>query len=153
MAVAAEADGGVNGLKQAAGVDAGNDEAALVDGFRTLRRGADAHGGEGMAHRGEETALLGKGAGVGNDREGIHLKAVVVVKAERFMLDYALVELEATGSKAVAAARMRGRRRGGWRLSARGWCEEEMNASESRQRSEIDAKSAEGRRKVHRKVS
>lgn len=73
MAVAAEADGGVNGLKQAAGVDARDDEAALVDGFRTLRRRADAHGGEGMAYTGEEAALLGKGAAVTDYSEGVHL--------------------------------------------------------------------------------
>ena len=59
-----------------------------------------------MTYTGEETAFFGKGATVADYGEGIHLKAVVVVKAERFMLDYALVELEATGSKAVAAARM-----------------------------------------------
>ena len=104
VAVAAEADGGVDGLKEAVGVDAGDDEAALVDGFRTLRRRADAHGGEGMAHRGEETALLGKGAAVADYSEGIHLEAVVVVEAERFVLDDALIQLKAAGSKAVARA-------------------------------------------------
>ena len=80
-AVLAKADGGVDCLKQAAAVDAGDDEAALVDGLGALRAGADAHGGEGMADAGEETALFGQRAAVAHYGEGIHLKAVVVVEA------------------------------------------------------------------------
>lgn len=59
MAVAAEADSGVDGLEEAVLVDAGDDETGLVEGLRTLGAGADADGGEGMTHTGEETALLG----------------------------------------------------------------------------------------------
>ena len=49
-------------LKKTLGVDAGNDEVTLVDGFRSFGRGADADGREGMAYTGEEAALLGEGA-------------------------------------------------------------------------------------------
>ena len=80
-AVLAKADGGVDCLEQAAAVDAGDDKAALVDGFGALRAGADAHGGEGVADAGEETALFGQRAAVAHYGEGVHLKAVVVVEA------------------------------------------------------------------------
>ena len=49
VTVLAKADGGVNGLQETLGVDAGDDKAAFVDGLGTLGAGADAHGGEGMA--------------------------------------------------------------------------------------------------------
>ena len=62
-------------------VDAGDEEAGLVEGFGALCAGADADGGEGMSHAGEETALLGQGAAVGDDGESVHLQAVVVVEA------------------------------------------------------------------------
>ena len=105
-AVLAKADGGVDCLKQAAAVDAGDDEAALVDGLGTLRAGADAHGGEGVADAGEETALFGQRAAVAHHGEGIHLKAVVVVEAQGLLANDAAVELEAARLEAVAAARV-----------------------------------------------
>ena len=106
VAVAAEFDGGIDGLQQGGLVDAGDDEAGFVDGFGALGAGADAHGGEGVADAGEETALFGQGAAVADYGEGVHLEAVVVVEAEGLVLDDALVELEAAGGKAVAAARV-----------------------------------------------
>ena len=81
VAVLAKADGGVDGLQEALGVDAGNDEAAFVDGLGTLGAGADAHGGEGMADAGEETAFFGQRAAVAHHSEGVHLQAVIVVEA------------------------------------------------------------------------
>ena len=106
VAIFAELDGGVNGLQKALGVDAGYDEVPLVDGFGTLGGGADADCREGMANRGEEAALLGEGAAVAHYGEGVHLQAVVVVEAEGLVLDDTLVEFEAAGGKAVAAARV-----------------------------------------------
>ena len=103
-AVLAKADGGVDCLKQAAAVDAGDDEAALVDGFGALRAGADAHGGKGMADASEETALLGQRAAVAHYGEGVHLKAVVVVEAQGFLAYDAAVELETARLEAMAAA-------------------------------------------------
>ena len=103
-AVLAKADGGVDCLKQAAPIDAGDDEAALVDGLGALRAGADAHGGEGVADAGEETALLGQRAAVAHYGEGVHLKAVVVVEAQGFLAYDAAVELETTRLESVAAA-------------------------------------------------
>ena len=105
-AVLAKADGGVDCLKQAAAVDAGDDKASLVDGLGALRAGADAHGGEGVADAGEETALFGQRAAVAHHGEGIHLKAVVVVEAQGLLANDAAVELEAARLEAVAAARV-----------------------------------------------
>ena len=62
LTVLAEFYSSIYRLKEALGVDAGNDEVTLVDGFGTFGRGADADGGEGMAYAGEEAALLWKGA-------------------------------------------------------------------------------------------
>ena len=92
-----EADGGVDGLEEAFLVDAGEDEARFVEAFGALGAGADAHGGEGVAHRSEEARLFGQRAAVGDHGGGVHLKAVVVVEAEGFVADHARVELETTG--------------------------------------------------------
>ena len=59
-----------------------------------------------MADTREEGAFFGKRAAIAYDGEGVHLQAVVIVEAERFVLNHALVELEATCSKAVTAARV-----------------------------------------------
>ena len=53
-AVLAKANGGVDCLKQAAAVDAGDDEATLVDGLGTLGAGADADGRDGFTDAGIE---------------------------------------------------------------------------------------------------
>lgn len=95
MTVTAKFDGGVNGLEQGLLVDTSNDEVAFVDGFGTLGRGADADGGEGMADAGEEGGFFGKGSAIADDGKGIHLETVVVVEAERLMLNDTRVELEA----------------------------------------------------------
>lgn len=54
MGVADEGDGGVDGLEEPLGVDAGEDETAFVECLGTLGAGADADGRERMAYRGEE---------------------------------------------------------------------------------------------------
>ena len=106
MAVANEFDGDIDALEESLGVDAGEDEAALVEGFGALGARADAYGREGMANAGKEATLFGQGARVGDNGESIHLQAVVVVKAQGFVLDDALVELESAGFEALAGARM-----------------------------------------------
>ena len=50
----------------------------------------------------------GQRAGVGHDAEGVHLQAVVVMEAQRLMLNDALVELKAALLQTLAAARMAG---------------------------------------------
>lgn len=95
LAVTAELDGSINGLQQGFLVDTCNDEVALVDGLGTLGRSTDADGGEGVADAGEERGFFGKGSAIADDGEGVHLEAVVVVKAEGLMLDDTWVELEA----------------------------------------------------------
>ena len=64
MTVTVHFYGGVNGLKKRGLIYTGQEEAGFVQGFRALRTGADADGGEWMADGGEEAALLGQGAGV-----------------------------------------------------------------------------------------
>ena len=59
VAVSGHADGEVHALQEALLVNAAEDEAGFVEGFGTLRTGADAHGGDGFADGGVETALLG----------------------------------------------------------------------------------------------
>lgn len=102
LAVAAEFHSGVHGLQQALLVNAGNDEVALVDGLRTFRTCADADSRERMADTREETGFFGQRSAVAHYCKGVHLKAVVVVEAERFVLDNAAVELEAAFLQAVA---------------------------------------------------
>ena len=84
----------VNGLEESFLVNAAEHEAAFVKSFWTLGAGADAHGGEGMAHGGKEAALLGQGAAVGNHTEGVHLQAVVVMESQWFMLNNSFIQLE-----------------------------------------------------------
>ena len=52
--IAVHRDCRLDGLQQLFLVDAGEDEACVVERLGTLGRGADAHGREGMADRGEE---------------------------------------------------------------------------------------------------
>ena len=93
--VAVHLDGGVDGLEERFFVDAGEDEAGVVERLGTLCRGADAHCGEGMADGDKEARFFGKGAGVGDYGGSIHLQAVVVVEAERLVLNDPRVEFEA----------------------------------------------------------
>ena len=103
-----ELDGGVDRLQQAALVDARQREARLVKRLRALGGGADAHRRERMPDAREEAGLLGQGAGVGDNREGVHLQAVVVVEAHGLVHAHARVELEAGGLQALAGARVAG---------------------------------------------
>lgn len=57
-----------------------------------------------MADAGEERGFLGKCAAIADDGKSVHLKAIVVVETEGFMLDDARVKFEARGGKAIAGA-------------------------------------------------
>lgn len=103
-----ELDGGADGLQQAALADAGEREARLVQRLGALGGGADAHRRERMSNAREEAGLLGQGARVGDNREGVHLQAVVVVEAHGLVHAHARVELEARGLQALAGARVAG---------------------------------------------
>ena len=98
----------VHRLQQTHRVDAREDEVALVQRFGALRAGADAHRRERMAHAGEETALLRQRARIAHHTKGVHLQAVVVVEAQRLVLDHAPVELEAALLQPLPAARVAG---------------------------------------------
>ena len=63
VACSIQGDGRVDGLQKRHLVDAGDDEAALVQRLRALGRSADAHRRERMPHRCEEPHLLGQTAG------------------------------------------------------------------------------------------
>lgn len=105
-AVTDEGDGDVNALQEAYRVDAGEDEAALVEGFGTLGGCADADGGERVSDAGEERGFFRQGAAIAHHTESVHLEAVVVVEAERFVLNNARIQLESAGFEALARARM-----------------------------------------------
>lgn len=96
----------VNGLEKSFGVDAGENEARLVEGFGTFGRSADANCRERMSYAGEERTLLGKGARIGNDCESVHLKAIVVVESQRLLNLYARIKLESGSFKTMTAAGM-----------------------------------------------
>lgn len=95
-------------LQQAVLADAGQREARLVQGLGALGGSADAHRRERAADRREEAGLLGQGAGVGDNGEGVHLQAVVVVKAHGLVHANARVQFEAGGLQALAGARVAG---------------------------------------------
>lgn len=103
VAIGVHLYGCVNGLKEALLVDAADEEAAFVEGFGSFGAGADADCGERVADGGEEAALFGEGAAVGDYCECVHLQAVVVVEAEGFVLDDAGVELESACFEPFAA--------------------------------------------------
>ena len=98
--------GSVNGLKEAALINARQDEAALVQGLGALCAGADTDGRERVSHAGEKAALLRQGAAVTDHGESVHLQAVVVVEAQRLMLDHPLVQLETGLLQTLFAAGM-----------------------------------------------
>ncbi len=106
VAVCVHRDGSIDRLQERLFVDARDKEAGLVERFGAFGAGADAHGRERVADTREEGTFFGERAAVAYDGEGVHLQAVVIVEAERFVLNHALVELEATCGKAVTAARV-----------------------------------------------
>ncbi len=106
VTVSAELDSSVNCLEEGFGVDAGDDEVGFVDGLRPLGAGAYADSWEWMAYAGEERRLLWESAGVRHYRKSIHLKAVVIMESERFVLDHPRIKLEARSGKTISAAGM-----------------------------------------------
>ena len=98
----------MDGLEQPPLADAGQREARLVQRLGALGGGADAHRRERAADAREEAGLLGQGAGVGDNGEGVHLQAVVVVEAHGLVHAHARVQLEAGGLQALAGARVAG---------------------------------------------
>lgn len=93
--VAVHSNGGFHGLKKRFLIDACEDEAGVVERFGTLCGCADADGREGMTDRGEERGFFGQRARVRNNGGSVHLQAVVVMEAERIMLNHTSVEIEA----------------------------------------------------------
>ena len=98
--------GRIDRLEQSLGVDAGENEACLVERLGALGRGANTDRREWMADTGEERTLLGKGALIGYDCKCIHLKAVVVVESQRLLNLNARIKLKPGSLKTVAAAGM-----------------------------------------------
>ena len=106
VAVSVHRDRSIDRLQERLFVDTCDKETCLVERFGAFGAGADAHGRERVADTREEGTFFGERAAVAYDGEGVHLQAVVIVEAERFVLNHALVELEATCGKAVTAARV-----------------------------------------------
>ena len=94
-AIPAEFHSSIDCLEERLCVNSSYDEVGFVDSFRALGAGADADGWEWMAYAGEERRLLRESAGIRHYRKSIHLQAVVVVEAERFVLNHSWIELEA----------------------------------------------------------
>ena len=59
-----------------------------------------------MTDRCEEAAFFRQSARIGNDAESVHLKTVVIVEAERSMLDNAFIKFESACLKSFAASRV-----------------------------------------------
>ena len=108
VAIQIHLDCSLHGLEQALFVDARQDEAGLVQGFGALGGGADADRREGLADAGEEATFLRQGAGIGDDREGVHLQAVIIVEAQGLLADDPLVKLEAGGLQPLFGAGVAG---------------------------------------------
>ena len=106
VSVSVHLHGAIHRLQEAVGVDARDEETTLIQGLGTLRAGTDTYRREGMSHAGEEAALLGKGAAVAHHRKGVHLQAVVVVEAQRLVLNNTRVKFESTGLETFTAAWM-----------------------------------------------
>ena len=106
VAVSVHLHGGIHGLEEAVRIDACQDKATLVQSFRSLRGGTDAHRRKRVPHAGEEAALLGQGAAVADHGEGVHLQAVVVMETQGLVLDHPLVQLEAGLLQPLFAAGM-----------------------------------------------
>ena len=97
VSVAVHRNSGVHGLQQRPSVDAGEYEAPLVQGLGPFGGGPYAHGGERAAYAGEEAALLGQCPGIRHNGESVHLKAVVVVKAEGLVPYHPPVKYKSAG--------------------------------------------------------
>ena len=104
VSVSVHLHGAIHRLQEAVGVDARDEETTLIQGLGTLRAGTDTHRREGVSHAGEEAALLRKGAAVAHHGEGVHLQAVVVVEAQRLVLNNTRVKFESTGLETLTAA-------------------------------------------------
>ncbi len=66
------------------------------------------HRWEWMTYAGKEAAFLRKRAAIGHNTEGVHLQAVVVMEAQRLMLNNALIQLKAALLQTFTAAGMAG---------------------------------------------
>ena len=106
VVVAVHGNGCLYGLEERFLIDTGEYESGVVEALGALGGGADTDGREGMPHGGEERGFFGECAAVGNDGGGVHLEAVIVVKAEGLVLNHARIELEAALFEAFAAARV-----------------------------------------------
>ena len=96
----------MHSLQKPALANACQRETRLVERLGALGRGANAHRRERPANAREEARLLGQGAGIADHREGVHLQAVVVVKAHGLVHADPRVQLEARGFQALARARV-----------------------------------------------
>lgn len=63
----------IGGVEQLPGGDAGQNEVTGFQRLGALGGGTDAHGGDGVTDGQIEAALLWQSAGVGDDRQSIHL--------------------------------------------------------------------------------
>lgn len=98
----------ISSVEQFPGGNASQDEVTGFQCLGTLRAGADTHGSDGMTDGQIEATLLWQSAGVGDNRQSVHLQLVVVVEAQRLIDPDTRVKFEAALFQTVLAARMTG---------------------------------------------
>ena len=99
---------GIHRLQQAALADPRENEAGLVERLGTLGACSDADRRERFADAREIAALLRQRATVRYHAERIHLQAVVVMEAQRLVLNHTSVELKTAALQLLSAARVAG---------------------------------------------
>ena len=75
--------GHIGSVEELPGGDASQNEVTGFQCLRAFRTSADAYGGDGMTDGQIEAAFLRQGAGVGDNRQSVHLQLVIVVEAQR----------------------------------------------------------------------
>ena len=101
-------DSRIDRLQKSLFINARKDKASLVKRFRAFRRGTDADRRERLANAGKEARFFGKRTAVGNDGKCVHLQAVIIVEAERLVLNDTLIQRKAACFQAFFASRMAG---------------------------------------------
>ena len=96
----------VNRLQQMFTINTCKDKVALIQCFGSLGRGTDAYRREGMSYSSKKAAFLLQCTEAGHHAKGVHLQTIVVMEAQRLMLNHTLVKNEATLLQTLATTGM-----------------------------------------------
>ena len=108
VAVLLHPDSKIDRLQKLFGMDSGQDETSLVQCFRSLCGCTNTHCRERLADRKIKTCLFRQCAALSNDAKGIHLEAIVIMKAQRLMGNHTFVQDKAALFQPVSATWMTG---------------------------------------------